>query len=367
MWFTGAIKAARRALLASAMAVALAISIAGGAPAAHAGTRGCSWQPLTLEGGWQSEQGTYKSGDPSYCADSDGTVYLSGSLYRPAGDSFSPFAALPSYAAPAHAELMSVYTSNGTPGVLEIDANGWLRAYDGNASEFTSLAGVSFPSASVSEVGVMPLLNGWQSGNSWGTGDPSYYISNGAVHLDGSVLNPTPHVPWTKDGEFMQLPAGAQPANWPVIFGCFEKPVYTAGGGTGLMWNDTSNGTFYAPSTDFTSLAGVSYPLPSTTWQPVTSTAAPCMGLAYAIISGVVYLTGWLQLSPGFFGQIGVLPAGARPAHVLYLIVGGNGTGGTQWVTMRIDPSGAVGIYNGGGDSSGFYVNPTGTAYHTNS
>jgi hypothetical protein len=124
------------------------------------------------------------------------------------------------------------------------------------------------------------------------------------------------------------------------------------------MWNDTSTGDFAAPSTQFTSLAGVSYPLPSTTWQPLTSTAAPCTGVAYAIISGVVYLSGWLQLNPGFTGQIGVLPAGARPAHVLYLIVGGDGTGGTQWVTMRIDPAGAVSIFNGGGNSSGFNVFP---------
>jgi hypothetical protein len=371
----GPIKSGRRVLTASAAAVALAISIAGGAPAAQAGIRGCAWQPLTLQNGWQSEQTVYQTGDPSYCAASDGMVYLSGSLALPAGNSFIPFATLPSYAAPAHTEFMSVYTYNGTPGTLEVDTNGSLRAYFGNATQFTSLAGVSFPAAGTATLGVMPLLNGWQSAQStWGTGDPSYFISGGAVHLDGSVLNPTPHVPWTNDGEFMQLPAGAKPASWPVV--CFNRPVYTDGGGTGLMSNDSFNpAVFAAPSTYFTSLAGVSYPLPSTTWQPLTSTAASCLGLEYSIISGVVYLTGWMQFNQGFTGQIAVLPTGARPAHVLYLIVGGDGTGGTQWVTMQINPNGVVSVSNGGAvdlynpnnNSPGFNVYPAGTSYHINS
>jgi hypothetical protein len=362
----------RRVLLASAAAVTLATSIAGGAPAARAGVPGCAWQPLTLQNGWQSEQTAYQTGDPSYCAGNDGMVYLSGSLARPAGDSFGILGVLPSYAAPAHYEFMSVYTYNGTPGVLEIEPDGSLRAYDGNASQFTSLAGISFPAAGTAMTGVMPLLNGWQSANSaWSTGDPSYFTSGGAVHLDGSVLNPTPHVPFTNDAGFMQLPAGANPASWPSL--CFNRPVYTYGGGTGLMLNDTA--VFYAPSTYFTSLAGVSYPLPSTTWQPLTSTAASCFGLEYSIISGVVYLTGWMQFNQGFTGQIAVLPAGARPAHVLYLIVGGDGTGGTQWVTMQINPNGVVSVYNGGavdlynpGNSTpGFNVYPAGTSYHVNS
>jgi hypothetical protein len=101
----------------------------------------------------------------------------------------------------------------------------------------------------------------------------------------------------------------------------------------------------------------------------------PCIGASYSIIGDVVYLTGSLQFSAGFAGQIGTLPPGARPTHVLYLIVGGDGAGGTTWVTLRVDPGGRVSVYNGGATTvytgtssfSGFNVYLQGTAFHTGS
>jgi hypothetical protein len=372
--FKGPFQAGRRVLEAVA-ALALAIGLASVGPAAHAS--GCSWQPLTLENGWQSDQSVYQTGDPAFCAESDGMVYLSGSLTRPAGASFAAFAVLPSYAAPAHCEYMSVYTYGGTNGVLRVWPDGSLFAYFGKASQFTSLAGVSFPAAGTATTGVMPLMNGWQSAQgTYDSGDPSYYVSNGAVHLDGSLLNPTPHVPFSNDEEFFAFPGGVAP---PVgLAGCFERPVYTYGGGTALLWGDDFTGALGAPSTQFTSLAGVSYPSSGATYQSLTGSPVydePCIGASYTIISGVVYLSGSLQFSAGFVGQIGTLPAGARPTHVLYLIVGGDGAGGTTWVTLRVDPGGGVSVYNGGATTvytgtssfSGFNVYLQGIAFHTGS
>lgn len=361
--FKRPIAGARRALMAAAAALALAISVASIAPAARAGIPGCAWQPLTLENGWQSQQTAYTTGDPSYCVGSDGMVYLSGSLARPAGNSFGILGVLPSSAAPAHYEFMSVYTYNGTPGVLEVGTDGSLRAFDGNASQFTSLAGVSFPAASAATVGLMPLLNGWQSAQStWGTGDPAYFISNGAVHLDGSVLNPTPPQPYSEGWTFAQLPSQAQP---PAA--CFERDVYTDGGGTGPIATNTWTGTLYAPNAEFTSLAGVSYPVPSATWQPLNGGTeyGPCVTPSDSIIGGVVYLTGYYQFNAGFSGQFAVLPPGARPTHYLYLTVFGDGADGNQWVTLRIDPDGAMSVFNG--DPQGFSVFLTGISYHANS
>jgi hypothetical protein len=212
-------------------------------------------------------------------------------------------------------------------------------------------------------------MNGWQSAQgTYDSGDPSYYVSNGAVHLDGSLLNPTPHVPFSNDGEFFAFPGGVAPPGQ-----CFERPVYTYSGGTALLWDDVYNPAILgAPSTQFTSLAGVSYPSSGATYQSLTSSPVyndPCLGAAYSIIGNSVYLSGQLQLSAGFAGQIGTLPPAARPAHVLYLIAGGDGAGGTTFVTLRVDPGGAVSVYNGGQASyfPGFNVWLLGTAFHAGS
>jgi hypothetical protein len=71
-------------------------------------------------------------------------AHLSGSLHQSSGTN-RVFAVLPPAARPAHTTYLSVYTSNGTIGLLEVDQNGDLSAYDGGAQQYTSLAGVSFP------------------------------------------------------------------------------------------------------------------------------------------------------------------------------------------------------------------------------
>jgi hypothetical protein len=337
----------------------------------------CTWQPLALQNGWQSAQPVYGTGDPSYCLGSDGMVYLSGSLAAPGGATSDQFAVLPPSAAPAHRDYLSVYTFAGTLGVLRIDPDGSLHAYNaqafaGQAAQYTSLAAVSFPAGGTAEQG-LALQNGWQSGQpAYGSGDPAYLISGGAAHLDGSTLQPGSAL-----SIFTTLPAQAAPARCD-----FVTNVYTFAGTTGPMviGENQISGATLAANDQFTSLAGLSYPVAQVSWQPLAmlagSQADACDPLSYAVVNGVVYLSGTMQfpssraIPGGFSGEFAVLPAGARPAHVLYLDVAGQGANNNKWVTLRIDPSGAVSVFNGGQGFAGsstlkFEVWLDGLSYHS--
>ena len=137
----------------------------------------------------------YDTGDPAYCLETDGMVYLSGSIAATPGtaseNTDNTFGILPAGERPAHEIYLDVYTLNGTYGVLRIDPSGTMEAYFGSVTGYTSLAGVSFPSAAFSQTGLMPLQNGWESAQSvYNTGDPAFSISNGIVHLSGSLERP---------------------------------------------------------------------------------------------------------------------------------------------------------------------------------
>jgi hypothetical protein len=82
----------RHGTMAGAALASLALALAVGAraargPAASASIAPpeCSWHPLSLMNGWQSAQGEWGTGNPSYCVTSLGMVYLSGSLTQPGG------------------------------------------------------------------------------------------------------------------------------------------------------------------------------------------------------------------------------------------------------------------------------------------
>ena len=216
---------------------------------------------VALENGWQSSQSQYGTGDPSYTV-SNGVVYLSGSLHQPAGTG-QVFGVLPPAARPAHTMYLTVYTYGGTMGLLEIDTNGMLYAYNGGAQQYTSLAGVSFRVASAT-MNKLALINGWQSAQPvYGTGDPSYSVKNGVVHLSGSLLQP----PATATGQmFAVLPKAARPAHYLYIKAMVYSPGSAANAGTVVI---TPNGEMYAYSLtasyaqQYTSLEGISYPLGS--------------------------------------------------------------------------------------------------------
>jgi hypothetical protein len=210
---------------------------------------------LALKNGWVSSQGQYTTGDPSYAV-SDGVVHLSGSLHQISGTDAN-FGVLPPAARPAHTMYLAVYTYDGTMGLLEVDQNGHLAAYDGGAQQYTSLAGVSFPVPEAAHK--LALDNGWQPAQ--GTGDPAYSVTNGVVYLSGSVRQPT------SGNEILTvLPTGARPKHDLYI----KVMVYTPGGvaqaGTVFIAPDGTVQAYSSPASNaeqFTSLAGISFPLGS--------------------------------------------------------------------------------------------------------
>jgi hypothetical protein len=323
------------------LAVSLLAVGAAAAPASASIRPACAWQPLSLLNGWQSAQSAWDSGDPMYCVD-NGIVYLSGSLVQPVPGS-DEFAVLPPQAAPASTLYLSADTFGGTSGDLMIGPDGSMYAYGGNATGFTSLAGVSFPAAQSAPPGQpLSLINGWQSaGPSYGTGDPAYFVSGGVVHLSGSLLGVTP-----QGSVFATLPPGARPAS------VLEINVYAYEGvlATLMIYPDgrmtAFNGDFNA--NDFTSLAGVSFPVAGTAWQPLDLVNGwqpdpddfPLGTPSYYISGHVVHLDGGMSqpgsCQTGNTPLFGVLPPAARPVHTLYLTL----TGAATFAVLRIDPDG---------------------------
>jgi hypothetical protein len=330
--------AARRLLVASAAALTFAIGVVVTAPVASAGNpTGCSWQPLTLINGWQSEEPAYGTGDPSYCVMSNGMVYLSGSLAQPASGG-AEFAVLPSADAPAHLVYLSVYTYADTVGILRIQPDGGMYAYSGSARQYTSLAGVSFPDANVSQQ-PMTLENGWQSAQgTYNTGDPSYFVAGGAVHLSGSADGGT--------GTMAHIPSIA----WPTQ--CIEPMIYTYTGVVADVQVQPVTGEVNVGGGDsyyFASLAGVNYPAAPAAWQPLTllngwvSFVDDCVNgsVSYEVTGGVVYLDGDLY-NAGTPTLFAVLPPEARPTHTLYLAVDAYGL----TADLEIDPNGSMYMYH---------------------
>jgi hypothetical protein len=212
-----------------------------------------SLQNLTLIGGWNSSQGSHKTGDPSYTVQG-GVVYLSGGLNL-AGSS-REFAVLPKAARPAHVEYIAVYTDGGRPGTLLIRPSGIAQAYGGSAKRLTSLAGVSYPVATAVKHR-LKLLNGWHSVHgARNSGDPSYSVRGGVVHLSGSLGG-------SRNSFFAALPASVRPRHKLFI------KLYSAGGKVGTLQINRSGAMFIglAPVSKaevaFTSLAAISFPLGS--------------------------------------------------------------------------------------------------------
>lgn len=305
-------------------------------PHATAAVTGVTWHQLALISGWKSSQNVYGTGNPSY-AISGGMVYLSGSLH---GGTSTTFAILPTAARPAHRLYMTVYTSGGTSGTLLIRPDGKMVALStpaADATNYTSLAGVSYPTAAIT-AHKLALFDGWKSGqHQYGTGDPSYAVKNGIVHLSGSLLGGTAT-------DFAVLPAGARPTH--IIY----RGVYTLGGAFLHIYIEPTGfigGYFTGTAHAFTSLAGVSFPaatisqhpLPMLSgWQSAQHSLATG-GFSYAVTGGVVYLSGAVKLPSGTNDLCALLPAAIRPAHVLYITVF---TSSDSVGTLRIEPNGDV-------------------------
>ena len=245
--------------LTSAMTALGATLGAGGASAATAQPAatltGVTWHSLAPVNGWQSGQARFSTGGPAWAV-RNGVVYLSGSVFQPTGTS-QEFAVLPAAARPSRTLFITVYTLDDTQGYLVIYPTGEIMAWSApasNAQGFTSLAGVSYPAPALA-THKLALEDGWVSSNAqYGTGDPSYAVSGGVVYLSGSL-----HQPVGVSEISAALPAAARPSHSMYL------TVYTYGGTLGQV-EIQPNGTMYTymgGAQQYTSLAGISFPLGS--------------------------------------------------------------------------------------------------------
>jgi hypothetical protein len=219
---------------------------------------------------------------------------------------------------PASDLYLNVDTNAGASGSLYVGTNGELEAFNGNSTAFTSLAAVSYPAAAMGSH-KLALENGWVSDQPvYATGVPSYAVSGGVVYLSGSLAGGSKAL-------FTVLPKAARPARQLYI------QIYTFDGTKGWLLI-RPNGQVQADGAgapDFTSLAGVSFPVASAKWHSFaledgwTSTAASLgtAAPAYTVINGVVYLNGTMAEPEYGFGLWTNLPAPARSAHLLEIQV----------------------------------------------
>ena len=293
-----------------------------------------TWHPLALVNGWASASTTsLRTGKPAWAVH-DGVVYLRGAVKQPAGGS-SAFATLPASARPAHNLYIQVYTNSDTPGILYIGADGTMEAYDGNATTFTSISAVSYPTAAVKST-KLTLKNGWASSQpTYNTGNPAYAVSRGVVYLSGSMHGGTTSAP------AFVLPKAARPAHVMYV------SVYTFDGSTGFL-EILPTGEVDAEGADaasYTSLASISFPVASTKWHnfkleagwksdaQTYGTGAP----SYAVINGIDYLTGSMDQPVSGTGLWTDLPAAARSTDVLEIeVYTVNGTAGSIAITNSL-------------------------------
>jgi hypothetical protein len=359
--------AARRVVAASVAACGLALGLAAGAPAAHAGT-GCTWAPISLVNGWHSEQGTYGTGDPSVCLENDGMVYLSGSLAAPGGSNYQ-FGVLPVWDWPEHNLYFDVYTKDGSFGVLRIDTDGTMWAYGGlgRTTQYTSLAGVSYPGPAVPQTDLQ-LEDGWQSADlQLATGDPAISITGGIVHLSGSLTHPAAP-PSTGDYFAAALPPEAVP---PMDTDLFATTGYAFGGQ--MQEVSIADGSIFGPlNSEYTSLAGINYPVTPAAWQPLLPllNGHPDFGFngpSWYLSGNVVYLDGMVDLPPGFNGEVAVLPPAERPSHTLYMLAYANAQNISGYAQLTIGQDGSMWINTGPSGGQANFVFLPGLSFHLGS
>ena len=283
-----------------------------------------TWHHLGLRNGWQAATG---SGFPSYAV-SNGVVYLTGGLKQPVAG-IAEFAVLPKAARPSHAMYRSVMGFGAVQVTLIILPNGVMKVTNpaSNAQQFSSLAGVSYPTAAGTTWHKISLINGWKSAANTGanTGDPAYAVKNGVVYLSGSVWQPS-----GSNTTFAVLPRAARPGvkMYLTDFMAADNRGALLIASTGAM---LASSTPPSQAQGFTSLAAISYPARGTTWHPLTLvngwtrfsrvTGTP----AYTIKNGIVYLSGAVQETSGVSVIFANLPSAARPVHGLTMPTRTNG------------------------------------------
>jgi hypothetical protein len=174
----------------------------------------------TLQSGWASANPSYATGNPAAAIDSEGIVHLSGSLES--GTVGDTALVLPAADRPPSLTWIQTYTFGGTTGYVFINTAGDVIPEGAEASDYTSLAGITFRAkTSILAANHLTMENGW-TGNSFSAGMATVTRDQyGVVHLAGGVAASS------GEGPVFTLPAGDRPTHY------LYESVYTFGGTTG--------------------------------------------------------------------------------------------------------------------------------------
>ena len=208
---------------------------------------------LTTQNTWVSADPIYQTGNPSY-AISHGIVYLSGSLFSTTSPPpVTLVFMLPKAAWPSHDLYLTAYTFGGSTGFVEILSTGQVDVSGADAGQYTSLAGISFPTTAAAWH-KFQLENNWHSSSAGlDAGAPAYTSINGVVYLAGAMSqSPAGKLIWTN------LPAATRTAHVVKI------PVETDNPTIGVVQLSPSQGHLggspVSGAQSFTSLGGIAYP-----------------------------------------------------------------------------------------------------------
>ena len=249
----------------------------------------------------------------------NGYVTLSGAI-QTSGTDATAFT-LPAGEAPPTDVYETVDTVNGTTarihvaggtGVVDIEATTFS-----NASDFTSLEGVSF---ALSETGstALPLVNGWTNAP-FSTSNAAAKDVAGIIHLQGAVSGGT-------TGQITTLPASMRPATNVYV------PADLCGAVYGRLLIQPSgavtvqeNGSSLSDAECFTSLDGITF-APSTAYfsnlglvNGWTNAPYSTSNAQYHNIDGVIQFKG--AIASGTTGVAFTLPSVNRPTVTVYIPV----------------------------------------------
>ena len=166
----------------------------------------------------------------------------------------------------------------------------------------------------------LTLMNGWQAAS--GRGLPAYAISNGVVYMTGGLTQPS-----NGPEEFAVLPKAARPSHAMYRsvdgFAGAEVTLFILPDGSMQVYSNPTS-----TAQQFSSLAGVSYPVAGTSWHKLSlingwvsaSAASSNTGNpAYTVKNGIVYLSGSVKQTSGSNRTFAVLPKAARAGVKIYL------------------------------------------------
>jgi len=223
-----------------------------GSPIAYASLAGLSYAsmsstvsatPLTMQNGWVSENPIYSTGIPRVSATATGIVSLTGSLGG--GTASTQAFRLPAPYRPANEILVPVYSYGGLDtSYLDIKPSGAVLPVGTLVSTFTSLAGVTFVSAtSTLTMKTFTLQGTWMPSHTPKGGVDAH----GTVHLEGSLQSGT-------SAEMFVLPPSLRPGHT-----IFEA---TGGNISESMISITPAGvvsTYGANAQSFTDVSGITF------------------------------------------------------------------------------------------------------------